>query len=808
MMTIYDGRKSFYQWDVNQKLTSPNLAEGDEVHFSNAVLPRALVVKAYVLDGVIVADVPNILLQEALTIKVFRYITDADSRHTCEAYSFSVVARPMPEDYIYTETEILNYKFLEERLQQLEEYGVSEAKLDKAVVKYFDKNPIEVEESDPTVPEWAKAKEKPTYTADEVGALSKDTPIPPIRYVESLNFTTLETLVPIRSLESNTYILYGRFVPFSGSDEVLVFSSGMLASIIKRNVVTYMQIFYPEKNTVQYFEITDNECLRTNTDLVNMESIENKVTSMDDKSNDDQYPSARAVFEALSKKEDAENKVDEIPDRPADEHYPTAKAVKIELDKKEDTANKVTEISEFSTDEQYPTAKSVYDWGKEHETVDNKVTAIDDKSKHEEYPTAKAVHDFVKSNAQSVSDGSVPRMSIIDDADGNNVVEEYKDGKTFANSYNRVYVELSRGRGVSARYCLTAGTNVPLDPDPEDYANGKKLDSIPLRMDDGFIRVPTSEYGKTQPTIGDDNYDENQRAMSKKYIDTGIEKCITDINGRVKKAVTTSATANQVYGELSGDRGSVMYPICNGPTFTSDHVPQRTKDGLLRCNTPDDGSDTLCANKGYVDKRFNGANKSLAYSNYSTMITAFNSLAKDAYNVGQNIMIVTLDVPDLWISAVSTSKSTYTYSSDETFVTALKSNGSVKVGYYTLSMLETQKVDLTNYPTSAQFQALYTEVDKKLNDGVPQFRNNNYIYETGLWLFAIRTAGEYQSLGIHYIFSDKVTNINGRTKGGIHFSIVIGTNGSVTIYNGEKNTNWSTDDGYFEIYATRLDNPS
>ena len=36
---------------------------------------------------------------------------------------------------------------------------------------------ITFEETDPTVPAWAKAENKPTYTADEVGALSKDTPL-------------------------------------------------------------------------------------------------------------------------------------------------------------------------------------------------------------------------------------------------------------------------------------------------------------------------------------------------------------------------------------------------------------------------------------------------------------------------------------------------------------------------------------------------------------------------------------------------------------------------------------------------------
>lgn len=79
------------------------------------------------------------------------------------------------------------------------------------------------------------------------------------------------------------------------------------------------------------------------------------------------------------------------------------------------------------------------------------------------------------------------------------------------------------------------------------------------------------------------------------------------------------------------------------------------------------------------------------------MITAFNALANDVYNVGQNVMIITLNVPDLWISGIESTNVPYTYTTDEAFTTALSTNGYVQVGYYKLSALETQKVDLTDY---------------------------------------------------------------------------------------------------------------
>lgn len=62
------------------------------------------------------------------------------------------------------------------RVDTLEKEPISEEKIEKSVKSYLEKNPIE--ETDPTVPEWAKAEEKPTYTAEEVGALPDTTKIP------------------------------------------------------------------------------------------------------------------------------------------------------------------------------------------------------------------------------------------------------------------------------------------------------------------------------------------------------------------------------------------------------------------------------------------------------------------------------------------------------------------------------------------------------------------------------------------------------------------------------------------------------
>lgn len=98
-----------------------------------------------------------------------------------------------------------------------------------------------------------------------------------------------------------------------------------------------------------------------------------------------------------------------------------------------------------------------------------------------------------------------------------------------------------------------------------------------------------------------------------------------------------------------------------------------------------------------------GANQALSFGDYTTMISVFNKLDNDTYRVGQNILIVTLNVPDLWISEVSEESTPYTYTNDEDFADTLKLQGHIQAGYYKLSALETQKVDLTDYVKNTDY---------------------------------------------------------------------------------------------------------
>jgi hypothetical protein len=88
------------------------------------------------------ADVPNILLQKAEPIKAYLYTQAADGTRTRSFHRFDVIARSKPEEYVYTETEVLNYSSLVSRIDEIERKGVSADQIATAVESYLDDNPV------------------------------------------------------------------------------------------------------------------------------------------------------------------------------------------------------------------------------------------------------------------------------------------------------------------------------------------------------------------------------------------------------------------------------------------------------------------------------------------------------------------------------------------------------------------------------------------------------------------------------------------------------------------------------------------
>jgi len=116
MFKIYDGRDSFYQWDINQKLIVTDTSV-TEVHFCNKTDTCSLVCEVYAEGSLLVVDVPNILLQDSWDIRAYAY---CEGWYTKQMAIYKVNARTKPADYVYTETEIKTFGTLEEKITEVE----------------------------------------------------------------------------------------------------------------------------------------------------------------------------------------------------------------------------------------------------------------------------------------------------------------------------------------------------------------------------------------------------------------------------------------------------------------------------------------------------------------------------------------------------------------------------------------------------------------------------------------------------------------------------------------------------------------
>lgn len=142
MLTIYDERQHFWQWDTDQRLVVEDGVSG-EVHFRNLGGGSALTVETYKLDGKTVVDVPNILLQKSDRIYAWVYVGD---NRTIHEKFFDVWPRQKPADYVYTETEIKSYETLEKRVKDIEDGGGASGLfiVKHTAVSTVDKTPEEI----------------------------------------------------------------------------------------------------------------------------------------------------------------------------------------------------------------------------------------------------------------------------------------------------------------------------------------------------------------------------------------------------------------------------------------------------------------------------------------------------------------------------------------------------------------------------------------------------------------------------------------------------------------------------------------
>ena len=180
---------------------------------------------------------------------------------------------------------------------------------------------------------------------------------------------------------------------------------------------------------------------------------------------------------------------------------------------------------------------------------------------------------------------------------------------------------------------------------------------------------------------------------------TNINSDITNLQNGKQNAITSS---NKLNADLVDDTNTTnkfatSSQLSQIATNTSNITNLQNNKQDITDNSLQTTSKTVSGAINEVNNIAKGANQALSFTNYSAMVTAFNDASDEDYKIGQNIYVLTLNVPDLWVSSVETTSVPYTYTTDAAIISAIDTNGYIQIGYYKLSALETQEVDLTGY---------------------------------------------------------------------------------------------------------------
>ena len=210
---------------------------------------------------------------------------------------------------------------------------------------------------------------------------------------------------------------------------------------------------------------------------------------------------------------------------------------------------------------------------------------------------------------------------------------------------------------------------------------------------------------------------------SKSSLDTLIEMLDDDNFGKVNDVQVNGTTvvedkvANISIGVLTTST-TAQSEVSSGETFTNNIILHKISktgsyaDLLNKPNVIDNldstsSTDVLSANQGSVLKSMVQALPSAkSFADIQAMITALNGYSNTEMNVGTSIYLQELDVPDFWVYSKESTSVLYTYTTDSAFIEAVQTNGSVQVGYYKLAILETAKVDLSDYYTKEEIADL------------------------------------------------------------------------------------------------------
>lgn len=289
----------------------------------------------------------------------------------------------------------------------------------------------------------------------------------------------------------------------------------------------------------------------------------------------------------------------------------------------------------------------------------------------------------------------------------------YADGTIYENDYFRE--AMYNGNALLSQSYAVGGAGVRAG---EDTDNSKYYSNVSRSLSEDAKKVYEESHELMRETQLQANYTYfqlNFKTGELGYISTNVDFNINKETGELETTRDATYTPEEVIA-------SNVEAFINEKSQGIDGRISNAENNIVSTNTRIDNvqNDVASTNERIdsVEALAKGRTLALSFDTYMDMVRAVNETMTD-WNVGQNIYIVSSDVPDLWVSGISESWVTSTYDDDNGFADYLRENGYIQIGNYVLLPLETEKVDLSEYAKLRDTAQMITSLEEDISTKLP-----------------------------------------------------------------------------------------
>lgn len=273
------GSTELWQWDTGRQIDCAGLQAGTKVQFAYSDT-QTLSTAVKSVSGANVADVPNQMLLRSGALMVYAYVTEADgASYTKYAARLNVQARPKPDDYVYTPTEVQSWQTIRDEIGDLDDLTTTA------------KNNL-----------VAAINEAAASGGGGGGSVTKDSIVTALGYTPADAPDALICTISGAGTDASQYACdkstTEMFAALQAGKQVWAKAALLYYPLTLHNGPAVMLFAaHTAPNTVRTITVTQAGAVTST--VTELEETGNKTTDLSASSTNTQYPSAKAVWDAI-----------------------------------------------------------------------------------------------------------------------------------------------------------------------------------------------------------------------------------------------------------------------------------------------------------------------------------------------------------------------------------------------------------------------------------------------------------------------------------------------------------------------------